>query len=107
MDSKPNFPVLVLPVLLGVGSIVRFSSDVRPVQVVGISGGGAACGVALFSFIFAAIHPQGLMVIPPLMFMAFGFSLAREWRGSLLPSMFAHGMSNGAVLMLATFALSK
>jgi membrane protease YdiL (CAAX protease family) len=59
------------------------------------------------SFIFAAIHPQGLMTIPPLMFMAFGFSLAREWRGSLLPSMFAHGLSNGIVLIVATIALSK
>jgi membrane protease YdiL (CAAX protease family) len=59
------------------------------------------------SLLFAAVHPQGLMVIPPLMFMAYGFSLAREWRGSLLPSMFAHGMSNGMVLTVASIALSK
>ena len=52
-QSKPNFAVLVLLVLFGVGSIARFSSDVRPVQVVGISGGGAACGAALFGFVFA------------------------------------------------------
>jgi membrane protease YdiL (CAAX protease family) len=59
------------------------------------------------SFLFAAIHPQGLVAIPPLMFMACGFSLAREWRGSLLPSMFAHGMSNATVMTVAMIALSK
>ncbi len=67
----------------------------------------ALASTTVVSFIFAAVHPQGLTVIPPLMFMAFGFSLAREWRGSLLPSMFAHGMSNGIVLTVALFALSK
>jgi membrane protease YdiL (CAAX protease family) len=67
----------------------------------------ALASTTIVSFIFAAVHPQGLAVIPPLMFMAFGFSLAREWRESLLPSMFAHGMSNGAVLTVATFALSR
>lgn len=51
--SKMNAATLVLLVLLGVGSIVRFSPNVRPVQVVGISGGGAACGVALFGFLQA------------------------------------------------------
>jgi len=67
----------------------------------------ALLSTTLVSFIFAAIHPQGLVTIPPLMFMAFGFSLAREWRGSLLPSMFAHGMSNAAVLTMVTIALSR
>ena len=67
----------------------------------------ALMSTTLVSFIFAAIHPQALVTIPVLMFMAFGFSLAREWRGSLLPSMFAHGMSNAAVLTVATIALSR
>ena len=67
----------------------------------------ALTSTTIVSFIFAAVHPQGLATIPPLMFMAFGFSLAREWRGSLLPSMFAHGMSNGLVLTVALFALSR
>ena len=52
-QSKPNFAILALLVIIGIGSIVRFSPNVRPVQVVGISGGGAACGVALFGFVFA------------------------------------------------------
>ena len=51
--SKPNLAVLAMLVLFGVGAIVRFSQDVRSVQVVGISGGGAACGVALVGFIWA------------------------------------------------------
>src|SRR5262249_23027509 len=47
------------------------------------------------SFLFAAIHPQGFVAIPALMALAYGFSLAREWRGSLLPAMVAHGLHNG------------
>lgn len=67
----------------------------------------ALFSTTVVSFLFAAVHPQGLMVIPPLMFMAFGFSLVREWRASLLGSMFAHGMSNGMVLTVTTIALWK
>ena len=52
-QSKQNFAILALLVLIGIGSIVRFSPHVRAVQVVGISGGGAACGAALFGFVFA------------------------------------------------------
>ncbi len=51
--SKPNLAVLAMLVLFGVGAIVRFSQDVRSVQVVGLSGGGAACGAALVGFIWA------------------------------------------------------
>jgi membrane protease YdiL (CAAX protease family) len=68
---------------------------------------GALFSTVVVSFVFAVVHPQGLMVVPVLMALAFGFSLAREWRVSLLPSMFAHGMSNGIVLTMATIALSK
>ncbi|HWB09209.1 MAG TPA: type II CAAX endopeptidase family protein [Pirellulales bacterium] len=49
------------------------------------------------SFVFAAIHPQGLIAVPPLMGLALGFTLAREWRGTLLPAMMAHGLNNGLV----------
>jgi hypothetical protein len=51
--SKPNLAVLAMLALFGVGAIVRFSQDVRSVQVVGISGGGAACGAALVGLIWA------------------------------------------------------
>jgi len=56
---------------------------------------------SLFSgFLFAAIHPQGWVAIPALMGLAVGFCLAREWRGTLLPGIFAHGFSNLLVLSL-------
>ena len=51
--SKPDLAVLAMLVLFGVGAIVRFSLDVRIVQVVGLSGGGAACGAALVGIIWA------------------------------------------------------
>jgi membrane protease YdiL (CAAX protease family) len=52
------------------------------------------------SFIFAVIHPQGILFVPVLMSLAFGFALAREWRGSLIPGMVAHGLSNGLIMTL-------
>ncbi len=53
---------------------------------------------AIFNgFIFAACHPQGLFGIPVLMVLAFGFSMAREWRGSLLSPMLMHAAHNAFV----------
>jgi membrane protease YdiL (CAAX protease family) len=52
------------------------------------------------SVLFAAIHPQGLLFIPVLGALAFAFCLAREWRGSLLAPMVAHGINNGVTLLL-------
>jgi hypothetical protein len=52
------------------------------------------------SLLFGAIHPQGWPVIPALASLAVAFCLAREWRGSLIPGMVAHGISNGIVLGL-------
>jgi hypothetical protein len=58
--SKPNLALMALLFLIGVSSLVRFSQNlfqisqnVRVVDVVGLSGGGAACGAAMFGFIFA------------------------------------------------------
>jgi len=53
---------------------------------------------ALSSFLFAAVHPQGWVAIPALGGLAAAFCLLREWRGSLLPAMVAHGVSNGIVM---------
>ena len=53
------------------------------------------------SFLFAVIHPQGILAVPALMGLAFGLTVLREWRGSLLPSMMVHGIHNG----LTTFLL--
>lgn len=49
------------------------------------------------SFVFAVIHPQGWLAVPALMSLALGFSFMREWRGSLLAPMTAHGINNAAV----------
>ena len=52
------------------------------------------------SFVFAALHPQGVAAIPLLMALAFGFTAAREWRGSLLASMTIHALNNAIALLL-------
>ena len=58
--SKPNLVVLALLLLIGVSNLFHFSQNlyhfsqnVRIIDVVGLSGGGAACGAAMFGFIFA------------------------------------------------------
>lgn len=55
-------------------------------------------------FIFAAIHPQGWMAIPALMALALGFSMAREWRSSVLPGIVGHAINNSAVTCILLLA---
>ena len=50
------------------------------------------------TFVFAVIHPQGWVAMPALMALACGFTLMREWRGTVVPSMIIHGISNGLVM---------
>ena len=52
------------------------------------------------SLVFASIHPQGIIGIPLLATLAIGFSLAREWRGSLVGPMAMHAINNGIVTTL-------
>jgi membrane protease YdiL (CAAX protease family) len=52
------------------------------------------------SVIFAAIHPQGFVFIPPLAGLAIGFCVGRELRGSLVAPMVAHGFSNALVMTI-------
>ena len=52
------------------------------------------------SFVFAAIHPQGILFIPILGALACAFCLARETRGSLISCMVAHGFHNGMIVLL-------
>ena len=60
----------------------------------------------LTSFIFAAIHPQGWVAIPALMGIAVGMNMMREWRGTLIPSMTVHCLSNGLVTSMMLIFLS-
>jgi membrane protease YdiL (CAAX protease family) len=72
------------------------------------AGLGRAAGVVAsalaVSFVFAVIHPQGWLGVPPLMGLAFAFCLAREWRGTLLPAMVAHAIQNVAVTSILILA---
>jgi uncharacterized membrane protein YedE/YeeE len=59
MVRTPNFGVVVLLFMIGIGSLYRFSqhllhlsSGVRMVDIVGVAGGGAACGAAIFALVF-------------------------------------------------------
>ncbi|MEM9414686.1 MAG: type II CAAX endopeptidase family protein [Planctomycetota bacterium] len=67
-------------------------------QVTGVPGWMLATVVS--SFVFAAIHPQGFAGIPALMAIAFVLAGMREWRGSAIPSIFAHALHNGALVVL-------
>jgi len=53
------------------------------------------------------IHPQGFIAVPALMALAYGFTILREWRGSIIPCMVAHGLNNGIVTIVAILALSS
>lgn len=57
------------------------------------------------AFIFAIIHPQGLALVPALMGLAVVFALMREWRGSMIGPMVAHGLHNAFVISLVIFVL--
>ena len=61
---------------------------------------GFLLATGLTAFIFAAIHPQGWVGIPALMSIAFVLSGLREWRGSIVPSMVAHAVHNGALCLI-------
>jgi membrane protease YdiL (CAAX protease family) len=64
------------------------------------------CSMLLTSFLFAAIHPQGWIAIPALMAIAIGMNFMREWRGTILPSIIVHGVSNGLVTSMMIIFLS-
>ncbi|MDP7005835.1 MAG: type II CAAX endopeptidase family protein [Phycisphaerales bacterium] len=79
---------------------LRTSSNklILPLSIIG--------SILLTSFIFAAIHPQGWVAIPALMAIAIGMNIMREWRGTLIPSIIVHGVSNGLVISLMLVFLS-
>jgi membrane protease YdiL (CAAX protease family) len=59
------------------------------------------------SFLFAAIHPQGLLTVPVLMSLAYGFALAREWRGTVIPCMVGHALNNALAMLLSMLVLGQ
>jgi len=56
--------------------------------------------------LFAVMHPQGWIAVPLLGTIGFTLSTIREWRGSIIASMTAHALNNGAVLLLTIFMLT-
>ena len=61
----------------------------------------------IVSFLFAVIHPQGLVAVPVLMALAYGFTIAREWRGSLIPSMVGHALNNALVVLFVILLMGR
>jgi membrane protease YdiL (CAAX protease family) len=66
--------------------------------------GSVFASAAVSSVVFAIIHPQGVVFVPVLGALAFTFALAREWRGTLIPPMVAHGITNGLALLVLLLA---
>ncbi|UCD74214.1 MAG: CPBP family intramembrane metalloprotease, partial [Phycisphaerales bacterium] len=62
--------------------------------------GSVLISATINGFIFAAIHPQGWVAIPALMALAYSFIILREWRGTVIPSIIVHGISNGLVMSM-------
>ena len=63
-------------------------------------GGGMVASVLVSSLVFALIHPQGILGVPPLLTLAIILTLIREWRGSLVGSVAVHAVHNGATTTL-------
>ncbi len=59
----------------------------------------------LSAVLFAGLHAYGPLLLPPLIVLGFNFAMMRQWRGSLLASMTAHGLHNGTLMVLSLVAL--
>ena len=68
--------------------------------------GSALVSALVTGFVFAAIHPQGVLLIPPLGMLGMIFAFLREWRGSIVASMTAHAMHNGILVTILFLMLS-
>jgi membrane protease YdiL (CAAX protease family) len=60
----------------------------------------ALLSTVISSFLFAVVHPQGPIAVPALMTLAAGFSVAREWRGSIVAPIVAHSVNNAAIMVM-------
>ncbi|MBX3355481.1 MAG: CPBP family intramembrane metalloprotease [Phycisphaeraceae bacterium] len=66
---------------------------------------GAIGATVVSSFLFAAIHPQGLIFAPVLAGIGAGYCITREWTGSVIPGMIGHALNNGLILLLSVVLL--
>ncbi len=65
----------------------------------------ALASAAMVGFVFAIIHPQGVLLVPPLMALGIVFSMIREWRGSLIGPMAAHAVHNAVLVTVLLVAM--
>lgn len=66
---------------------------------------GFGVSAVVLAVIFAAIHPQGALAIPPLAALAVGFAGLREWRDSLIAPILAHAIHNSTLVILLSVLL--
>ena len=67
---------------------------------------GPVLSALIVAFVFAGVHPQGFVAMPPLMALAFVFAMIREWRGSVFGCMAAHALHNGILMTVNIFFLA-
>ncbi len=70
-------------------------------------GSSVLLSAVLSSVLFALLHPQGWMAVPVLTAIAMALAFMREWRGTLVPSILAHGLNNAVVMGVLLVMLSK
>jgi membrane protease YdiL (CAAX protease family) len=69
--------------------------------------GSFLVSATVVNFLFAIVHPQGVLAVPALMSLAYALTMAREWRGTLIPSMVMHALNNGIIMGLLMIVLGK
>src|SRR5262249_59937285 len=62
---------------------------------------GWGVSAPIVALLFAIVHPQGWVAVPALGSIAIVLAALREWRGSLIAPMVAHGFNNFLALTLA------
>jgi uncharacterized protein len=67
---------------------------------------GMALAAIVSSICFGVMHGYPVLLLVPVMSLGVGFACMREWRGSLIASMTAHALHNGAMLCIALSAFS-
>jgi len=62
---------------------------------------GLLVAAIVSAIVFGGMHGYELVLLGPVISLGVVFSLMREWRGSIIPSITAHMMHNGTVLTIA------
>lgn len=68
---------------------------------------GMALAVVVSALGFGLMHGYALFLLLPVISLGMAFALIREWRGSLIGPMVAHGLHNATILTLASLLLGQ